>query len=103
MVNWVPGRGPEQRESCKTVLYPLIIIVILISYIIIKLLIKMRTIPAETRNGTSQEAILNLLQKGGKGYPSKKSFFPRGFTHYFSAKYYSCKSSFFTATPPLNY
>jgi hypothetical protein len=30
----VPGRGPEQRESEKTVLYPQIII-ILISYIII--------------------------------------------------------------------
>jgi hypothetical protein len=51
-------RGPEQRESGKTVLYPLIIIIILISYIvillyvIIKLLIKRRTIPAETVNGT---------------------------------------------------
>ncbi len=54
LVKWVPGRGPEQRESIKTVLYLLIIIIIiiLISYIIIKLLIKMRTIPAETGNGT---------------------------------------------------
>jgi hypothetical protein len=31
----VPGRDPEQRESGKTVLYPLIIIYILMSYIII--------------------------------------------------------------------
>jgi hypothetical protein len=31
----VPGRGPEQRESGKTVLYPLIIINILISYFLI--------------------------------------------------------------------
>jgi hypothetical protein len=46
LVKWVTGRGPEQRESGKTVLYPLIIIIILISYIIIKLLIKMRIIPA---------------------------------------------------------
>jgi len=47
----VPGQGLEQRESGKTVLYPLIII-LLISDIIIKLLIKMRTISAETRKGT---------------------------------------------------
>ena len=35
-VKRVPGRGPEQRESGKTVLYALIIIIIilLISYII---------------------------------------------------------------------
>jgi hypothetical protein len=26
LVKWIPGRGPEQRESGKTVLYPLIII-----------------------------------------------------------------------------
>jgi hypothetical protein len=53
LVKRVPGRGLEQRESDKTVLY-LQIIIILISYIIIKLLIKrkMRTIPAETGNGT---------------------------------------------------
>jgi hypothetical protein len=38
LVKRVPGRGPEQRESEKTVLY-LQIIIILISYIIIKLLI----------------------------------------------------------------
>jgi hypothetical protein len=48
LVKQVPGWGPEQRESGKTVLYLLIIIIILISDIIIKLLIKMRTIPAET-------------------------------------------------------
>jgi hypothetical protein len=48
----VPGQGPEQRESGKTVLYPLIVIIILISYTIIKLLIKRRTFPAKTRNGT---------------------------------------------------
>jgi hypothetical protein len=56
LVKWVPDRGPEQRESIKTVLYLLIIIIIiiiiLISYIIIQLLIKMRAIPAETGNGT---------------------------------------------------
>ncbi len=37
LVKRVPGWGPEQRESEKTVLY-LQIIIILISYIIIKLL-----------------------------------------------------------------
>ncbi len=45
---WVkqdPGRGPEQRESDKTVLYLPIVINILISYIIIKLLMKRRIIP----------------------------------------------------------
>jgi len=52
LVKLVPGRGPEQRESGKTVLYLLIINIILISYIIIKLLIKRRTIPAETGNRT---------------------------------------------------
>ncbi len=51
LVKRVPGWGPEWRESCKTVLYPLIIIIILNSYIIIKLLIKARTIPAKTRHG----------------------------------------------------
>jgi hypothetical protein len=51
-VKWVPGQGPEQRESGNTVLYPLIII-ILISYIVIKLLVKMRTVPAETGNRTA--------------------------------------------------
>jgi hypothetical protein len=39
LVERVSGRGPEQRESEKTVLY-LQIIIILISYIIIKLLIE---------------------------------------------------------------
>ncbi len=47
LVQRVTGQGLEQRESIKTVLSPLIII-ILISYIIIKT----RTIPAETKNGT---------------------------------------------------
>jgi hypothetical protein len=35
LVKQIPGHGLEQRESGKTVLYPLIIISILISYIII--------------------------------------------------------------------
>ncbi len=48
LLKQVPGRGPEQRESIKTVLYRLIISTILISCIIIKLLIKMRTFPAKT-------------------------------------------------------
>jgi hypothetical protein len=52
LVKQVPGGGPEKRESDKTVLYPLRVIIILISYIIIKLLIKRRTIPAKTGNGT---------------------------------------------------
>ncbi len=51
-VKRVPGQGPEQRESVKTVIYLLIVIIILIRYIIIKLLIKKRTIPAKTGNGT---------------------------------------------------
>ncbi len=34
LVNWVPGWGPEQRESGKTVLYVLIIIFTSIGYII---------------------------------------------------------------------
>ncbi len=38
LVKWVPGQGPEQRESEKTVLY-LQIIIILNNYIVIKLLI----------------------------------------------------------------
>jgi hypothetical protein len=40
LVKWVPGQGPEQRETGKTVLYLLIVIIILISYIIIKLALK---------------------------------------------------------------
>ncbi len=35
LVKRVPGQGPEQRESDKTVLYLLIVIVTLITYIII--------------------------------------------------------------------
>jgi hypothetical protein len=38
LLKQVPGRGPDQRESGKTVLY-LLIIIKLISYIIIYLLI----------------------------------------------------------------
>jgi len=38
LVKWVPGQGPEQRESEKAALY-LHIIIILISHIIFKLLI----------------------------------------------------------------
>ncbi len=52
LVKQVPGRGPEQRESGKTVLYLPIIIIIILIYYYIKLLIKMRIIPAETGNGT---------------------------------------------------
>ncbi len=52
LVKRVPGQGPEQRESSKTVLYLLIVIILLFSYIIIKLLIKRRTIPAKARNRT---------------------------------------------------
>jgi hypothetical protein len=55
LVKRVPCQGPEQRESGNTVLYLLIVIIILISillYIIIKLEIKMRTIPAKTGNRT---------------------------------------------------
>ncbi len=53
--------GPEQRESVKTVLYLLIIIIgfKLISYIAIKLFIKIRTIPAKTWNGTSHIKMLS--------------------------------------------
>jgi hypothetical protein len=50
LVKQVPGRGLEQRESGKAVFYLPIIIIILISYIIIKLLIKTRTITADTGN-----------------------------------------------------
>jgi hypothetical protein len=53
----VPGQGPEQRQSNKTVLYLLIVIIMLIIYSIIKLLIKRRTIPAETRNKTLSSVI----------------------------------------------
>ncbi len=52
LTKWIPGQGPEQRESCKTVLYQLFSIIKLISYIIIKLFIKTRTIPSETGNRT---------------------------------------------------
>ncbi len=58
IVKWVPGWGRAQRDSSKTVLYLLINIIILISfilYIFIKLLTKMRTIPAKTGNGTPQK------------------------------------------------
>jgi hypothetical protein len=61
LVKRVPGRGPAQRESGKTVLYWLIVIIILISYIIIKLLIKRRTISAKTGNGTPPLCLLLKL------------------------------------------
>jgi hypothetical protein len=56
-VKWVPGRGPEQRESVKTVLY-LQIIIILISYIIIKLLIN-ENHPCRNWKWNSHSFILN--------------------------------------------
>ncbi len=42
----------QNKESDKTELYLLIVIIIMISYIIIKLLIQRRTIPVETGNVT---------------------------------------------------
>jgi hypothetical protein len=60
LVKQVPAKGPEQRESGKTVLYLLIIIIMLISYIIIKLLIKSRAIPAETRNRTPKANVYKI-------------------------------------------
>jgi hypothetical protein len=42
----------QNKESDKTVLYQLMVIIILLLHIFIKLLIKIRTIPAETGNGT---------------------------------------------------
>jgi hypothetical protein len=62
LVKRVPGQGPEQRESGKTVLYALIII-LFISYIIIKVLIKMRTISAETGKGTPMWVFYWILLK----------------------------------------
>jgi len=52
VVKWVSGWGVKYIESGKTTLYLQIIIILLICDIIIKLLIKMRTIPAEPGNGT---------------------------------------------------
>ncbi len=48
---WAHAKA-QNKESGKTELYLLISIIILISYIIIQLLIKTRTIPAKTGNGT---------------------------------------------------
>ncbi len=65
LVKRVPGRGLEQRKSYKTALYALIIIIIrLYSNIIIYYyyLIKMRTISAETGNGTANNFVLNWCQ-----------------------------------------
>ncbi len=56
LVKRVPGWGLEQRESEKTVLYPQIII-ILISYIIIKLLIN-ENYPSRKREWNSFENVL---------------------------------------------
>ncbi len=53
LVKRVPDQGAEQRESEKTVLYPQIII-ILISYIIIKLLI-MENHPSQNQKRNSLE------------------------------------------------
>ncbi len=61
LVQRVPGRGPEQRESGKTVLYLLISIILFISYIIIQLLFEMRTIPSETGNGTPENTLFWLF------------------------------------------
>ncbi len=57
LVKRVPGWGPEQRESEKTVLYPQIIILLMnyinIYYYMLVLNYQFRrTIPAKTRNGT---------------------------------------------------
>ncbi len=54
-VTRVTGRGPEQRESEKTVLY-LQIIIILISYIIIKLLIN-ENHPSQKRKQSSFKSV----------------------------------------------
>ncbi len=69
LVQRVPDRGMEQRESGKTVLYSLIISIILIRYIIIRLSIKMRTIPAETRNGNPTDYFV----KAGLHYDNYRS------------------------------
>jgi hypothetical protein len=61
LVKKVPDRGLEQRESGKTVLY-LPVIIILISYIIIKLLIKKGTIPAKTGKGTPVMSVENIYE-----------------------------------------
>jgi hypothetical protein len=61
LVNRVPGQGPEQRESEKTVLYPQIII-ILISYIIIKLLIN-ENHPGRNRKQNSRGWMFKLLSE----------------------------------------
>ncbi len=56
LVNRAPGRGPEQREPNKAVLCPLIII-ILISYIIIKLLI-MENHPSRNQKLNSNSCLI---------------------------------------------
>ncbi len=55
LVKRVPGRGPEQRESETTVLY-LQIIIISISYIIIKLLIN-ENHPSQKRKRNSFKSV----------------------------------------------
>jgi hypothetical protein len=67
LVKQVSGQCLEQRESGKIVLYPLFIIIIFLVrllYIgIIKLLIKMRTIPAKTGNRTLGTNVMKALLK----------------------------------------
>jgi formate-dependent nitrite reductase membrane component NrfD len=58
LVKQVPGQGPEQRESEKTVLY-LQIIIILISYIIMKLLI-IENHPSRNQKRNSGGNVLKL-------------------------------------------
>ncbi len=60
---WLSGSQAEDqnKESDKTVLYLLIVIIILISYIIIKLLIKRRTILADTGNGTPPKSCIGQI------------------------------------------
>ncbi len=57
----VPAEAWSKREYCKTVLY-LLIIIILISYIVIKLLIKRRIIPAKTGNRTRVMSVENIYE-----------------------------------------
>ncbi len=67
MVKRVPGRGLEQREPEKTILYPQIIIIILISYIIIKLLIN-ENHPSQKRELNSFKNVLQHLPWLDQGF-----------------------------------
>jgi hypothetical protein len=66
LVKRVPGRGPEQRESEKTVLYQHIII-IFISNIIIKLLI-VGNQPSQNRKQNSNQLVFWFSVKARKPY-----------------------------------